>query len=174
MKKDEYLVTVGGRQFSVRTISERRVAVNGVEHQAYVQPMWTGGAVLHLDGKVFRVDAHHPTPDGKEGAISISGKEIPVIVDDRRSQLLKSLKRASADEGGILQIKAPMPGLVVRIEVKPGQVVQKGAGLVVLEAMKMENELRADRPARVLKVTASEKMAVEKGTLLVVLDTKLD
>jgi biotin carboxyl carrier protein len=63
-----------------------------------------------------------------------------------------------------------MPGLVVRVEVLEGQQVAAGAPLVVVEAMKMENELRAQRPGRVVKVHVRGGMAVEKGTALVTLE----
>jgi biotin carboxyl carrier protein len=63
-----------------------------------------------------------------------------------------------------------MPGRLVRVLVEPGQQVEAGQGLVVMEAMKMENELRAVRAGRVAEVHARERQAVETGALLVVLD----
>jgi biotin carboxyl carrier protein len=63
-----------------------------------------------------------------------------------------------------------MPGRLVRILVQPGQEVRAGEGLVVVEAMKMENELRAPRAGRVAEVPVRERQAVETGALLVVLD----
>jgi pyruvate carboxylase subunit B len=63
-----------------------------------------------------------------------------------------------------------MPGLVVRIEASVGDRVSAGAGLVVVEAMKMENELRATRPGIVAKVHVQTGTAVEKGAMLVSLD----
>ena len=77
------------------------------------------------------------------------------------------LRRAAA---GPLRVTAPMPGRVVRVLVEPGQQVEAGHGLVVMEAMKMEHELRAARAGRVAEVHARERQAVETGALLVVLD----
>ena len=62
-----------------------------------------------------------------------------------------------------------MPGLIVRVEVTAGQRVEAGAGLVVVEAMKMENELRASRPGVVETVHVAAGQAVEKGAALVTL-----
>jgi biotin carboxyl carrier protein len=76
-------------------------------------------------------------------------------------------KRAAA---GPTRVTAPMPGRLVRVLVQPGQEVRAGEGLVVMEAMKMENELRAPRAGRVAEVPARERQAVEMGALLVVLD----
>jgi len=76
-------------------------------------------------------------------------------------------KRTAA---GPSRVTAPMPGRLVRILVQPGQQVRAGEGLVVMEAMKMENELRAPRAGRVAEVHVRERQAVEMGALLVVLD----
>ncbi|NDC42459.1 MAG: biotin/lipoyl-binding protein, partial [Chitinophagia bacterium] len=67
-------------------------------------------------------------------------------------------------------IKAPMPGMVLRILVEPGQKINKGDGLIVLEAMKMENLLKATTPATVKAVKVTERTAVEKGAVLIELE----
>jgi biotin carboxyl carrier protein len=72
--------------------------------------------------------------------------------------------------GGPARVTAPMPGKLVRVLVTPGQDVAAGEGLVVVEAMKMENELRAPRAGRVAEVHALEGRAVETGTLLAVVE----
>ena len=74
------------------------------------------------------------------------------------------------ETSGVHQILAPMPGRIVRVLVAPGDEVAARQGLVVVEAMKMENELRAPRAARVREVHASEGASVEAGRLLVVLE----
>ena len=77
------------------------------------------------------------------------------------------LKRLAS---GPVRVAAPMPGRVLRVQVSPGDEVAAGQGLVVVEAMKMENELRATRAGRVLEVVVREGQAVETGALLVVLE----
>ena len=64
-------------------------------------------------------------------------------------------------------VKAPMPGLVLRIIAKEGDTVKKGDGILVLEAMKMENVIKADGDGTIKRICVSEKQAVEKNTLLV-------
>ena len=64
-------------------------------------------------------------------------------------------------------VKAPMPGMVLRILVEPGQAIKKGDGLIILEAMKMENILKAGADAVVKAIKVTEKTAVEKGTVLI-------
>jgi biotin carboxyl carrier protein len=72
--------------------------------------------------------------------------------------------------GAKIDIRAPMPGLVSKIEVKEGDTVEKGTGLVILEAMKMENELKADRYGLIKKIFVKEKQTVEKDQLLITLE----
>ena len=68
-------------------------------------------------------------------------------------------------------ISSPMPGAIVKLNVKPGQSVKKGDVLLVLEAMKMENELKANRDCVVKEVLVKEKSSVDKGQVLIKLDT---
>ena len=88
-------------------------------------------------------------------------------VTDERSRALEALrgKRGAADAPGL--VRAPMPGLVLRVEVEAGQQVAAGGGLVVLEAMKMENEIRASGAGTVKAVLVEVGQAVEKWAPLV-------
>jgi pyruvate carboxylase subunit B len=74
----------------------------------------------------------------------------------------------AGDRGGVGgKVKAPMPGLVLRVEVEEGDTVAAGAGLVVLEAMKMENEIKSPVAGRVAAVHVSGGQAVDKGMVMV-------
>jgi biotin carboxyl carrier protein len=99
-------------------------------------------------------------------ALSPGGDRREVEVLDERARHIRSLTNGSDRRKGASVLKAPMPGLVLRVEVRPGQAVGAGAGLVVLEAMKMENELKASAPAVVKAVLVNPGQAVEKGQVL--------
>lgn len=98
--------------------------------------------------------------------IQLVGASVEATVDGRR------FRREARDEpaGGEQRTIAPMPGRVVRVLVRPGDEVAAGQGLVVVEAMKMENELVAAGPGRVVDVTVTDGEAVEAGRLLVRLE----
>lgn len=100
--------------------------------------------VLHLDGERFRLE-----------------------VVDERTRRIREMSAGAAGSAGPRPLKAPMPGLVVKIEVAPGQEVTRGQGLVIVEAMKMENELRAETDAVVARVLVEPGQAVEKDQVLV-------
>jgi pyruvate carboxylase subunit B len=88
------------------------------------------------------------------------------VMDERTAQLRALMQdRTPRDAPGL--VRAPMPGLVLRVEVEVGQEIAAGSGLVVLEAMKMENEIRASGPGRVTAVLVEAGQAVEKGAALV-------
>jgi pyruvate carboxylase subunit B len=90
-----------------------------------------------------------------------------VEVLDERTRHIRQLTGAGQGQSRASVVKAPMPGLVVRVEVEVGQSVDPGQGVIVLEAMKMENELRAVGGGVVRAVLVSQGAAVEKGDVLV-------
>jgi len=99
-------------------------------------------------------------------ALAPGGERWEVEVLDERARHIRSLTSSHDRPRAIPVLKAPMPGLVLRVQVAPGQRVPTGAGLVVLEAMKMENELKAPAPAVIKAVRVQPGEAVEKGQVL--------
>jgi biotin carboxyl carrier protein len=89
---------------------------------------------------------------------------------DERTRAIRDLSAVRAGPTGPAPILAPMPGLIVRVSVKAGDRVEAGQGVVVMEAMKMENELRATAAGTVRSVEVTPGTAVEKGVLLVALE----
>ena len=89
---------------------------------------------------------------------------------DERTRAIRDITAESSKSTGPASLVAPMPGLIVRVNVSPGDAVQAGQGLVVMEAMKMENELRAPAAGTVKTVMVEPGKAVEKGAVLVDFD----
>ena len=110
--------------------------------------------------------------DNRRWALGAAGERFEVEVQDDRSKQIEALtgQERKAAVGGV--VKAPMPGLVVRVEVTMGQAVAAGEGLVVVEAMKMENELRAPSTGVVAQIHVKAGDRVEKGAALVTLSDK--
>jgi pyruvate carboxylase subunit B len=100
----------------------------------------------------------------------IDGYRFETEALDERTRSIRDLSAARAGPTGPAPILAPMPGLIVRVSVQVGDTVEAGQGLVVMEAMKMENELRATSAGVVKSVEVAAGTAVEKGTLLVALE----
>lgn len=169
----KYFVRIGTRAMEVE-VGGGRVVVDGEVLEAHLAAI--PGTPLHhllLAGESWTV-ATQPLPGLGEGggarwALGAVGERVEVEAVDERTRAIQALtgRKATGPSGGV--VRAPMPGLVVRVEVVEGQVVGAGAPLVVVEAMKMENELRAPRPGRVAKVHVRPGIPVEKGAALVTL-----
>ncbi len=103
----------------------------------------------------------------KELQVRIQGRTYTVRIQDAMDQLLSRLGMDTSALAPSEPLKAPMPGKLLKIMVTPGQEIKKGDGLVVLEAMKMENVLKATGPGTIKSIPVEENMAVEKGAVLV-------
>jgi len=106
----------------------------------------------------------------KELTLKIDGQVYKIGIKEPIDQLLASMGIDMKSMQKAEPIKAPMPGMVLKILVEPGQQINKGDGLVILEAMKMENILKAGSDATVKAIKVSERTAVEKGTVLIELE----
>jgi pyruvate carboxylase subunit B len=99
--------------------------------------------------------------------MDVGGRPARADVVDERTHRLREMAGAAAGAEGPRPIKAPMPGLVVKVEVEVGEVVDAGQGIVIVEAMKMENELDAEIAARVSAIRVAAGDTVEKDQVLV-------
>ena len=164
----KYLVTIGTLVHEVE-VDGKRVTVDGVEIESQLAAV-SGTPLYHLllGAESWTVAAESLEGDGR-WALGMVGERVEVVVRDQGSGRSEAVGTKSQPAPGGGTVRAPMPGLVVRIEVAEGQQVDAGAGLVVVEAMKMENELRAPRPGTVQTVHVAVGQAVEKGASLVTL-----
>ena len=120
---------------------------------------------LMLDGTSHRLVARRVAAERWD--LHLRGRRMQAEVVDERTRVIREMTGAGSGPAGPSPIKAPMPGLVVRVEVSEGDVVREGQGIVIVEAMKMENELVTEADAVVTRVLVSEGEAVEKDQLLV-------
>jgi biotin carboxyl carrier protein len=102
--------------------------------------------------------------------VHVGGRMITLAIRPAGTFGRHNRPKGAAPEHGIQRITAPMPGKIVRVLVQPGDTVAARQGLVVVEAMKMENELRASRPGRVREVSVSEGQLVDAGATLIVVE----
>jgi acetyl/propionyl-CoA carboxylase alpha subunit len=122
--------------------------------------------MVKLGTHVYRVVADKRQGRGRY-TLWVDGYRFEAEALDERTRAIRDLSAANAAPTGPAPIVAPMPGLIVRVNVSIGDHVEAGQGLVVMEAMKMENELRATAAGTVSGVQVTPGTAVEKGALLV-------
>jgi acetyl/propionyl-CoA carboxylase alpha subunit len=162
----KYSIEIGGRKLAA-SITADSVELDGRAHTARMGAVGTSPLrIMVLDGQSYEVVA---VPGGERGRwrLAMWGERFEVDVVDERQHAIRAMlgRSGPAPAGG--KIKAPMLGLIVRVLVEEGQVVPAGAGIVVVEAMKMENELAATTGGVVQKVHVVPGAAVDKGQVLV-------
>jgi biotin carboxyl carrier protein len=168
----KYIVTVENRKFGIQ-LDER-----------------SGGYEVKIKGKVFPVDivkvnesnyysiiianrsyeAVLSSNDGTEYRCYLQNELYTVDVEDELSRSFKALGIGVKSDLNEEIIKAPMPGLIVGIEVKEGERISRGDGVVIMEAMKMENELRTTMGGTVSQILVTVGTKVEQNTTLVVIE----
>lgn len=166
----KYRVSIGGHELNV-DVSGSHVTVDGQPHQTSLEPVpGTPLSVLTLDGRTTSLVLENP--ERGQWAVLLGGRRLEAEVLDERSAHIRSLSGAAAGPMAGGALKAPMPGLVVRVQVEAGQAVAAGTPLVVLEAMKMENQLKAPGPGRVAEIKVTAGQVVEKGQVLIRLEAE--
>lgn len=160
-----YLVLLNGRTHEV-DIEGARVTVGGIEHRAVLSGVETVlERLLLLDGRPYSMALWSR---GRGVWTVLSDAELfDVEAVDERTAHIRSLAGATASQTGPLTLKAPMPGLVVRVLATQGEKVVEGSSLIVLEAMKMENELKASAAGIIERISATPGRTVEKGEVLI-------
>jgi biotin carboxyl carrier protein len=157
----DVVVTRVGEGFAV-TVDRRRFSVDVVRIDAYTLSLLVDNRCSHE--VVVVPDSTNRT--GSQLTVRVGATPIVVGLNGRRSRAGSAAARPAA---GPQRVVAPMPGKIVRVPVAAGDTVRAGQPLVVVEAMKMENELRAGRDGTVADVLAREGMSVDAGALLVVI-----
>lgn len=122
--------------------------------------------LVTIGNEVHRVVARRKPGRGAY-TLWVDGYRFEADAVDERTRAIRDIAAASAKPSGPSPVVAPMPGLIVRLNIVVGDLVSAGQGLIVMEAMKMENELRASAAGIVRAIFTTVGAAVEKGTVLV-------
>jgi biotin carboxyl carrier protein len=163
----KYITTIDAKQFTVEIIDAKHVSVNGktldVDFESISgQPVYS----LIIDGKSHEGYVY---PDEKNWQVLLRGRLYQASVEDEREKRLAAADGNLA-KGGEFHLKAPMPGMVVAIPVTEGQTVKKGQVLLILESMKMQNELKSPKDGTVsrIRIKAGEPVEQKQPLLSVI------
>jgi len=161
-----YVVTVNGERVNV-TIGDGAITIGDTPVRARLADVdGTPVKVLTVGTAVHRIVMQRGARRGQYD-LWIDGHRYDVEALDERTRAIRDLSNDGARAAGPAPLLAPMPGMIVRVNVQVGDTVQPGAPVVVMEAMKMENELRAQSAGTVSAVRVQAGAAVEKGAVLV-------
>jgi len=163
----KYVATVKGQTFTIEITPEERVLVGDRAHRVDLQSIDAGFLYsLLIDNNSYEVLIEDRTGEYR---VLLLGELYTIEVEDDLRRQIARRRPTRAKPLGRTAVKAPMPGLVVAVQVVEGEEVSAGDVLVVLESMKMENEVRAPRDGRVNRVQVCPMETVEKEQTLVVL-----
>jgi biotin carboxyl carrier protein len=157
---------VNGRSVTVE-LGPNGIEVDGSPVAAHLEEVeGTPVYLLTIAGTLHRLAVVRREGRG-QFSIWTDDNRFEVEAIDERRRAIRDMTATSAAASGPAPLVAPMPGLVVRVNVQPGDEVQPGQPLVVMEAMKMENELRSTAAGKVSAVHAQPGAVVEKGSVLI-------
>lgn len=161
----KYLVTVNDEKYEIEINQEGVVVVNGEERRVDFKSMGQHAIFsLIIDHQSF--EAVVEQRDGKYHVL-IFGDLYEIDVTDERAQRLARAGGGMAEVTGEALLKSPMPGLIVEVPVAVGDEVKKGQTVIVLESMKMQNELKAPRDGVISRIDVSQGDSVEQNKPLI-------
>ena len=163
----KYISTIGEKTYVIEVNDDQHVTVDGKTYEIDFlsvgdQPIYS----LLIEGRSYEA---HVELTNEAWQVLHAGNLYEVIVMDERAQRLAQSGSGTLAQSGEFSLKAPMPGLVVGSLVDVGQEVEKGDILVILESMKMQNELKSPRAGTVASVRIKDGDSVEQNQILVVL-----
>ena len=156
----KYITTIDGKEFLVEIIDDRHVSIDGkiveVDFESVrSQPVFS----LIVDGKSYEAYVYEGEEDLE---VLVKGRLYHSKVEDERERRLRAASGGDVADTGTFHLKAPMPGLIVSISVEEGQEVQKGDVLLILESMKMQNELKSPRDGVIGRIQVADGDSVEQ------------
>jgi biotin carboxyl carrier protein len=164
----KYITTIDDKQFTVEIIDEKHVSVDGKVYEIDFESV-SGQPVYSLivDGRSHESYIYQGDDNWQ---VLMRGRLYPATVEDEREKRLRAAAGGGVAETGEFHLRAPMPGLVVAIPVTEGQAVKRGEVILILESMKMQNELKAPRDGTIGRIRVRPGETVEqKQTLLSVM-----
>ena len=162
----KYVTSIGGKTYNVEVIDEHHIMLDGKPYEVDFtaignQPVYS----LLINGRSLEANAV-PTGDGWQ--VLLHGKMFEARVEDEQAVRARAVAHAAPETPNEWLLRAPMPGLVVSLPASVGAEVKKGAPLVILESMKMQNELRSQKDGTVKEIRIQPGQAVELNQVLVV------
>ncbi len=163
----KYIATINDKTFAIEINREDRVLCDGVERAMDFRLI----GQQHVYSLLLDNASYEAMVEEREGEywVFVRGYLFAVRVEDERERRLREASGERHGPAGEVTVKAPMPGLIVAIPVQEGQSVRKGEKLVLLESMKMQNEIRAPRDGTVKAIRVRPGQSVEQNQILVVL-----
>jgi biotin carboxyl carrier protein len=163
----KYIATIGDQSYELEILADGEILLDGQQLTADFQsvadqPIYS----LLLNGQSYEASIHL-TDQGIQ--VLLHGQLIDVVVEDERQRRLRQSTSGQTIQSGDIHLKSPMPGMVVAIPVEQGQEVVAGENVIILESMKMQNELKAPRDGVISQLRVKPGDNVNQNQVLLIL-----
>jgi biotin carboxyl carrier protein len=163
----KYFATIGENEYEVE-ITDGQITIDGELVMVDLEPIREPALYSVLfDGHSYELLIE---ADRFNYAVTLRGEQYQVQVEDERTRKLTAGRKAPSLPDGELAVKAPIPGLVVKVLAAEGDEVAEDQALLILEAMKMENEIRSPRAGKVKKVDVLPGQRIEQNAVMIILE----
>ncbi len=164
----KYLVRIAERELEIEILEKANrltVRLNGKEYPARILESASPHYSILLGNRVIELESEQVNSTQR---LVWNGEKFEAQVEDKR--LAEIEKSSPVTRTLVRELKSPLPGVVVKVEVQEEEEVKAGQGILILEAMKMENEIKSSFPGKIKKILVREKQTVEKDQPLIIFD----
>ena len=165
---NEFIVTINGRKYSIKVFEDGKIQIGDKTLPTEITRLGSSMFLFRYGKKVFEIATNKIT--GDKYCFSLCGWSFETIVRTALREAADEMKLKSAHAHHTFEIKAPMPGLILKIKKEIGESVHTNEAVLLLEAMKMENEIRSPISGIIKKIFYREGQSVEKGSVILTIE----
>lgn len=162
---NDFVVNIDGSGFNIKILSEHELLLDEKKYHYELITIGKYSYFLKLENKFFEITSEKLSSDNFK--VLLNGQNFDVTIRTAlQEKAVKLLENSAAFQHHHQEVKAPMPGLILKVRKKVGEKVEQGESVIILEAMKMENDLKAPVSGVIESISVKEGSAVEKGVTL--------
>jgi biotin carboxyl carrier protein len=165
---NEFVVTINGQKKNIRFLNGTEIFVDDIKYEYELIKLISGSYLLRLNNKFYEIPQE--IKNGGGSVVSVGGENFEVMVRSMLQEKAAGIIELKNAASYRMEVKAPMPGMIVKIKTSENSHVSQGDAVLILEAMKMENEVRSPFNGTLKEIFVKEGMAVEKGAKLFLIE----
>ena len=166
---NDFVITINGDKTQISLINEREARLNGSTINYELEEINYQTYIIRINNIFYEISSKHV--NNEEFSFLVNGNRIDLIARTELQERAKNLIDAAKSlPGSSVEIKAPMPGMILKINKNTGDEIKKGDSVLILEAMKMENDLKSPASGKIKKLYVNEGSLVEKGDKLFLIE----
>lgn len=166
---NEYIISLNGKKINVQIINETQANLNGKNVNFEMINLNGHSKLLRINDLFYEI--YSEKIDNEKYSLFINGKNfLPLVRTELQERATNLIDEAKGSANKKIEVKAPMPGMILKLKKKLGDEIVNGESVLILEAMKMENDVKAPVGGQITSLNLKEGIAVDKGDLLFVIE----